>query len=910
MMISLRKKLSPKYALLFIISLILLGHRNRPNDGKTNAPGEGRCTECHNSNNPNNYDGSISLTGLPASVNAGIKYSLTLTVNNPNQLALMAGFQMVVLNASNQNFGTLSNAGANSTLSGSNRRYFEHNPAVNFNNGSVSWTVDWTAPSSGTAQTVTFYAAANISNRDNTNQGDFIIYNNFSTQYVPAPDPIIIDITGENISCNGAADGSAIANVSGGVPGYTYSWSNGAATQQINNLSPGVYTVTVTDNASTTATASIQITQPAILNTNINSSGTNLDDCQITSIDLTANNAGGTQPYNYVWSTGATTQTITVIQPGTYAVTVIDANQCSAADNIEITKDPDVNIVIQEVSPPCVTDPPIALQATPSGGFFSGDGVIGDQFYPDQAGLGAHEITYSYIQGNCTFQSSITINVVDCGCSNPPTVNAGADQTICKNSSLVLNGFAVNGTPTWTSSGSGTFSDIHDPLTTYVPANGESGNIILTISIPDPDGNGPCEGAIDQMNLTIVNTQISFGFYAPFCLKDTSIQLSATPTGGSWSGPGISPNGIFNPSIAGIGTHHLIYQATDQCQTKDSLEINVVDCAGCPNPAWADAGPDIDFFCGVGSIPLAGSSNYSFSWETDGQGTLSFDSSGVLYYLPVQADIEAGQVTFTMTTIDPDGKGPCLPASDQFVVHFNLPPDYPTPGVIYEDCTAKLCFPQDPNYTIQWSDSSTGYCFQNAELGGRISAILTTSDHGCQQNFEFELQPYESLNVVITDYGDISDIGGFGYIDMEILGGLSPYEVEWYKDGNLYANDEDLDTIRMEGNYWAIITDSSGCTSYSDTIKIRRLAMKSADLNGISVYPNPAKDELHVFVENSYNTPLAISIISPLGEPIKSVKNVEKENRSISLQDIKPGMYLIIFDSGQTKYYTKLVKIE
>ncbi len=54
---------------------------------------------------------------------------------------------------------------------------------------------------------------------------------------------------------------------------------------------------------------------------------------------LTANVTGGTGPFTYAWSTGATTASISVNAPGTYSVTATGANGCQGTDEIVITQD-------------------------------------------------------------------------------------------------------------------------------------------------------------------------------------------------------------------------------------------------------------------------------------------------------------------------------------------------------------------------------------------------------------------------------------------------------------------------------------------------------------------------------------------------------------------------------------------
>jgi len=140
--------------------------------------------------------------------------------------------------------------------------------------------------------------------------------------------PIVVSVTGNNLSCNGANDGSCSVAVSGGQTPYTYLWNTGQTTSSINNLSAGTYTVTVTDDSGQTQTTSYTITEPSAITiiysvTNVSFAGGNDGAINITP-------SGGVTPYLYYWNTNPTqtTQSINNLIAGTYTVWVVDANGC------------------------------------------------------------------------------------------------------------------------------------------------------------------------------------------------------------------------------------------------------------------------------------------------------------------------------------------------------------------------------------------------------------------------------------------------------------------------------------------------------------------------------------------------------------------------------------------------------
>lgn len=131
--------------------------------------------------------------------------------------------------------------------------------------------------------------------------------------------------TSSNVNCAGDNSGSAMATATGGVPGYSYLWSNGQMTSQLMNAPAGTYTVSVTDANGCELTNTVTLTEPATaVSASVTDNGNGT---------ATANVTGGVAPYTYMWDPSTGNQT-TIMATGltagnVYYVVVTDANGCS-----------------------------------------------------------------------------------------------------------------------------------------------------------------------------------------------------------------------------------------------------------------------------------------------------------------------------------------------------------------------------------------------------------------------------------------------------------------------------------------------------------------------------------------------------------------------------------------------------
>lgn len=135
------------------------------------------------------------------------------------------------------------------------------------------------------------------------------------------------------VLCYGAATGSINVSTSGGAAPLTYSWSNGAVTEDITGCAAGPYELTITDGSGcvSTATYTVQAPQQIMLN----QMTVTPPACSATNGQVVASFNGGTSPFTYAWTNaqgtnlGINNATITNIGAGTYTCTITDANNCT-----------------------------------------------------------------------------------------------------------------------------------------------------------------------------------------------------------------------------------------------------------------------------------------------------------------------------------------------------------------------------------------------------------------------------------------------------------------------------------------------------------------------------------------------------------------------------------------------------
>jgi len=159
-------------------------------------------------------------------------------------------------------------------------------------------------------------------------------------EVVPSFTPEITSVSIEQISCNGANDGSIVINGTTDTSSTIFEWSNASEGSSISALAPGDYSVSLTSSAPCSApgTASFTINEPELLTASF--TATNISDTGNGTIDVII--AGGTAPYDVSWTgpQGFSSTTLSLIElesAGTYAGVITDANECTTSLEVVIT---------------------------------------------------------------------------------------------------------------------------------------------------------------------------------------------------------------------------------------------------------------------------------------------------------------------------------------------------------------------------------------------------------------------------------------------------------------------------------------------------------------------------------------------------------------------------------------------
>ncbi len=646
---------------------------------------------------------------------------------------------------------------------------------------------------------------------------------------------ILLSFTVSNNLCYGQTNGSIDLTVSGdGLTPYTYQWSGPggyvSSNEDITNLSAGWYKVTVTDANNAQKVDSAYVSEGSAILLVFNNTNTSCYGINDGSIDLGV--SGGASPYTYYWSTGATSEDINGLSPGTYHVTVTDANFCTTTGSASITSPPTLNI-IETISPPsCVPGNDGSIDITVIGGTapFSynwSNGSNAEDLY--NIDVGVYSVTVTDLN-NCTFSKSF--NVV-----NPlaPSISAIVESPSCfpdndGSIDIIVSGGMMPYSFIWND------GDINEDR--YNISNG-------TYSVTVTDANN-CSNVKNNIVVSVSNPpSLSYITKNPSCNPpnngeiDLIVYNGTMPYSYNWN------TGETTQDITGLAPGNYSVTVIDgkNCTATVTISLEI------DSPIISITYYGNTTFCQGDSLMLYASNGNGLSFEWYLNGNLLLNSNTYVW-----AAKQSGLYYVVATNLSG-----CKGYSDSVAIIVNPKPNISitaSSNFICEGTPVLLTANGASSYI--WSNGNTLSSISVAPLTSTIYYVTGTNANGCTNtaNVNITVNQLPSINGIITHE---TCANGTGAIDITVTGGQAPYTYSWSNG----ATSEDISNLN-HGTYTVTVTTAFNCSRMYTAI-VNPFVPLSSSINTHSLIlfcEQISNGEAHVISSNgvntSYNTQLGV----------------------------------------------------
>jgi hypothetical protein len=620
----------------------------------------------------------------------------------------------------------------------------------------------------------------------------------------------ISDVALTHVACNGQPAGSVCITVSGGTPGYTYYWNTPGNTSCVTGLLPGTYAVIVTDSKGCTVSGSWVLTQPASPLITVHTF-THVSCYGYCNGLVTTTTTGGTPPYGYSWSNGASSSGISGLCPGVYHLTVTDAHGCTAYVHRTITQP-----LLLTTGVTSITHLNCYGQATGAIEISAGGGTSPYLFYWSNSN------TTKNISGLTAGLYAVTVtDSHGCTATTGAHVTQPAAPLITSTSTTHVTCYGYcNGSITTTTTG-GT------PPYTFAWNNGATtpsltglcaGTYSLTVT--DSKGCITSAGTIVTQPAILTISNVALSHIA--CYGQSTGSVCITVSGGTpgytyyWNTPGTTScvTGLF------AGIYAVIVTDSKGCTISGSWNLSQPALPLITDHTFSHISCYGNCDGSVNTTTTGGTPPYGYSWSN---GASSSGISGLcpgVYHLTV-TDAH-GCTAFVHRTIT---QPPLLTTGVASITHVNC----------YGQATGAIEISAGGGtspYLFYWSNSNTTKNISGLTAG--LYTVTVTDSHGCTATTGAHVtQPAAPLitsisTTHVTCYGSCN-----GSISTTPTGGTPPYTFAWNNGATT-----SLITGICAGLYSLTVTDSKGCITGAGTIVTQpaTLTISNVALSHIACY--------------------------------------------------------------------------
>ncbi|MCS7085159.1 MAG: SprB repeat-containing protein, partial [Bacteroidia bacterium] len=692
-----------------------------------------------------------------------------------------------------------------------------------------------------------------------------------------APEGLRVEVAVVEAGCTGM--GSAEAKVVGGKPPFAFVWSNGSRNAQSGPLPEGTYTVEVQDANGCKASAKATISKAVPLKVSLKAlPGL----CDENDGGADSDVRGGKPPYRFAWSNGHTDAALRKVKPGTYVLTVTDADGCKAEARVDIPRLAPLKVTYTALHNLCNASADGSIDLKVEGGkapysFKWSHGPVSE----DVSGLAKGKYNVVVSDANaCTVQKEIEIQQAP-----PIEIKLKVKDVTCKGAGNgEIEADVVNAAPpvTYTWSHGANTKDLKNLKAGKYKLTVSDANrcsLVKEVEVREPENltlmlstlNATCgsdgaanvnvSGGVPPYKIVWSNgaetkeiKNLGAGIYtvtvtdAAGCTKTAaatiespgalSVVLDASPPSCG------KVNGKIAANVKG-GTPPYTYLWNTGAKTSavDNLapgnyQLTVTDAAGCSttksqtlagsaelkltlvgtNPSCAKPEGKIDLAV-TGGVPP-----YKYAWNN---GATSEDLSG----------LAEGKYSVTVT----DAAG-CTARAEYAVVY---PPPlkikYTAEPPVCGEANGKITLDvQGTNVKIKWADGSDKPKLENLPAG--IYTVTVADANGCTASETIELRGGQALKATLKIKQPRCGAPD-GAIEVSVEGGQKPYKLSWNHDKKAEYSLSGLPA----GVYTLTVSDGAGCKTI-ETVELINTPALTVNVKGTNPSCGAADGKAEVVV--------------------------------------------------------------
>ncbi len=563
------------------------------------------------------------------------------------------------------------------------------------------------------------------------------------------------------------------------------------------------YAVTVTDANGCTEEGSVTVTVHPNPSVTISCSADTGDGCILCageSTTLTANPAGGTGPYTYVWSNGHDSQQVSVSPAVTtdYTVTITDINGCTAQETITVIVHPTPHVSISKNNATCGFDNG-SVVASATGGTapftYSWSDGLGNGASKNDLGAGTYTVTVTDVNG-CTDTESVTIiNIPGPGLD----VHASPAE-ICDGGSTDLTAVVTGGTAPFTyvwSNGLG-----NGPNKTVSPS------ITTTYSVTVTDGNDCTETA--AVTVTVNYPPIVSTSTTDATCGGANGSATVVASGGGEPYTYLWSNGATTANIVGIvaGSYDVTVTNTYGCITETSVTVNNIG-----GPLVSAAASPAAICIGETSILTAtvngGTPPFTYAWSGGGSGsTKNVNPTTTTTYTVTVTDNNDCEATASVTvTVNP-------------LVSVEMDGEDATCDLSNGSASVSVLVGTAP-FSYLWNTGATTAQIDNLTAG--TYSVVVTDANGCAGSGSVVIDNLPAPDVDAGINREICLGDEVTLVANVVSGGTTPFSYQWNNGA---------------GNGVSVTVSPASTTTYTVTVTDINGCMDSDQVTVI-VHPNP-----------------------------------------------------------------------